>query len=88
MNKIKEELRQKLQGQLSDEKTKIDVNVAYDVVEKVAISFSVFCAENYHTEFETWTRNPLPKGKVQSKKTYNIVDTREVFKIFLEDYEV
>lgn len=45
MNKIKQELRQKLQGQLSDEKTELDVNNAYSVVKKSALSFSIFFAE-------------------------------------------
>lgn len=47
MNKIKEQLRLKMLGQLSDEKTDLDVDNAYSVVKDVAVSFSVFCAENY-----------------------------------------
>ena len=82
MNKIKEQLRLKMLGQLSDEKTQLDVNNAYIVVRDVAVSFSVFCVENYHTEFETWTRDSLPKGKIQSKKSYGLLDIEEVFKIF------
>jgi hypothetical protein len=85
MNKIKEELRFRLQGQLSSDKTEVDVNVAYDVVEKVSVSFSNFLAENYHTEFETWTGNSLPKGKVQNRKTYDIVDITETFKTYVNE---
>ena len=68
MNKLKEQLRLRMLGQLSDEKTELDVNNAYIVVKESALSFFNFLRENYHTEFETWTRNSLPKGKVQSKK--------------------
>ena len=82
MNKIKEQLRLKMLGQLSDENTTVDVDNAYSVVRDVAVSFSVFCVENYHTEFETWTRDSLPKGKIQSKKSYGLLDIEEVFKIF------
>ena len=78
MNKLKEQLRLRMLGQLSDERTKEDIDNAYDV----AVSFSVFCVENYHTEFETWTRDSLPKGKIQSKKSYGLLDIEEVFKIF------
>lgn len=47
MNKIKEELRLKMLGQLSDEKTKLDVDNAYGVVKENSVLFSLFCAENY-----------------------------------------
>ena len=87
MNKIKQELYQKLQGQLSDEKTEVDINNAYDVVLEKAVLFSLFCAENYHTEFETWTGNPLPKGKFQDRKSYDIISIKEVLNKFLEEYD-
>ena len=60
MNKLKEQLRLRMLGQLSDEKTELDVNNAYIVVKESALSFFNFLRENYHTEFETWTRNSLP----------------------------
>ena len=47
MNKIKERLRLKMLGQLSDEKTDLDVDNAYSVVKEISVSFSLFCAENY-----------------------------------------
>ena len=87
MNKIKQELYQKLQGQLSDEKTLVDVNVAYDVVLEKAVLFSLFFSEFYHTEFETWTGNPLPKGKFQDRKSYDIISIKEVLNKFLEEYD-
>jgi len=82
MNKLKEQLRLRMLGQLSDEKTELDVNNAYIVVKESALSFFNFLRENYHTEFETWTRNSLPKGKIQSKKSYDLLDIEEVFKIW------
>ena len=78
MNKIKEELRFRLQGQLSSEKTEVDVNVAYDVVEKVAVSFSVFCAEScVYQEHGWWNRNWKDEA----------LTTEELFNIFLENYD-
>lgn len=44
MNKIKEQLRL---GQLSEEKTELDVDNAYSVVKNNSVLFSLFCAENY-----------------------------------------
>lgn len=82
MSKLKEQLRLRMLGQLSDEKTELDVNNAYIVVKESALSFFNFLRENYHTEFETWTRNSLPKGKVQNRKNYNIINIEELYKIW------
>ena len=87
MSKLKEQLRFKMLGQLSDEKTNLDINNAYDVAVDFALSFLTFLRENYHTEFETWTRDELPKGKVQKKKEYDLVDIEEALNEFLEEYD-
>ena len=85
-NKLKEQLRFKMLGQLSDEATEVDINNAYSVAVDFTLSFLTFLRENYHTEFETWTRNLLPKGEVQNKKTYDIISIKEVLNKFLEEY--
>ena len=55
MNKLKEQLRFKMLGQLSDEKTNTDINNAYSVAVDFAVSFSLFCAENYiHLSKNNW----------------------------------
>ena len=82
MNKLKEQLRLRMLGQLSDERTKEDIDNAYSVAVDFTLSFLTFLRENYHTEFETWTRNSLPKGKVQNRKNYNIINIEELFKIW------
>ena len=87
MNKLKEQLRLRMLGQLSDEATKVDINNAYSVAVDFTLSFLTFLRENYHTEFETWTRNSLPKGKVQSRENYNIIDIEESLNRFLEEYD-
>ena len=87
MNKLKEQLRFRMLGQLSDEKTEVDINNAYIVVKESALSFFNFLRENYHTEFETWTINSLPKGKVQNRENYNIIDIEELLNKFLEEYD-
>ena len=88
MSKLKEQLRFKMLGQLSDEKTNLDINNAYDVAVDFTLSFLSFLRENYHTEFETWTRDELPKGKVQKKKGYDLVDIEKVLNKFLEEYGI
>ena len=88
MNKLKEQLRLRMLGQLSDEKTNIDIDNAYDVAVDFTLSFLTFLRENYHTEFETWTGDKLPKGKVQKKKGYDLVDIEEVLNKFLEEYGI
>ncbi len=87
MNKLKEQLRLRMLGQLSDEATEVDINNAYDVAVDFTLSFLTFLRENYYTEFETWTGDKLPKGKVQKKKGYDLVDIEEVLNKFLEEYE-
>ncbi len=88
MNKLKEQLRLRMLGQLSDERTKEDIDNAYDVAVDFTLSFLSFLLENYHTEFETWTRDELPKGKVQKKKGYDLVDIEKVLNKFLEEYGI
>jgi len=82
MNKIKEELRIKMLGQLSDENTKLDVDNAYSVVKESVLSFNSFLRENYHSDFETWSSNKLPIGFYQDRKSYDIISVEELFKIF------
>lgn len=48
-NKLKEVLRLKMLGQLSDENTEVDVNNAYDVAVSFTLSFISFLRENYST---------------------------------------
>ncbi len=42
MNKLKEQLRLRMLGQLSDEKTNTDINNAYDVAVDFTLSFLIF----------------------------------------------
>ena len=86
MNKLKEQLRLRMLGQLSDEKTNEDINNAYTVAVDFAVSFTSFLRKNYHTEFETWTNDLLPKDNVQNKTTYDIISIKEVLNKFLEEY--
>lgn len=87
MNKLKEQLRFKMLGQLSDEKTKEDIDNAYSVAVDFCLSFTSFLRENYHTEFETWTKDILPLDKVQNKQTYDIINIEDVLNKFLEEYD-
>ena len=85
-NKLKEQLRLRMLGQLSDERTKEDIDNAYSVAIDFSLSFLTFLRENYHTEFETLTKNLLPKDNVQNKTTYDIISIKEVLNKFLEEY--
>ena len=86
MNKLKEQLRFKMLGQLSDERTREDIDNAYDVAVDFAVSFTSFLRKNYHTDFETWTKDKLPLDRVQNKKTYGIIDIEDVLNKFLNDW--
>lgn len=50
MNKLKEQLRFKMLGQLSDERTKEDIDNAYDIAVDFCLSFTSFVGEK---EFKT-----------------------------------
>ena len=86
-NKLREQFRQRLLGQLSDERTEVDVNNAIDVCKDFSVSFISFLRENYHTDKETWTNNDIPLGFHQDKITYDIVSIEELYNKFLEIYE-
>lgn len=86
-NKLKEQLRFKMLGQLSDERTREDIDNAYDIAVDFCLSFISFLRKNYHTEFETWTKDVLPLDKVQNKKTYDIINIEDVLNKFLQEYE-
>ena len=45
-NKLKEQLRLRMLGQLSDEKTEVDINNAYSVAIDFAVLFTSFVGEN------------------------------------------
>ena len=87
MNKLKEQLRFKMLGQLSDERTKEDIDNAYDVTVDFCLSFISFLRKNYHTEMESWSYTKLPLDKVQQRDSYDIVGIEEVLNKFLEEYE-
>ena len=47
MNKLKEQLRLRMLGQLSDERTKEDIDNAYDVAVDFSLSFYFFCRRKH-----------------------------------------
>jgi hypothetical protein len=80
--RLEDDFRFNLQGQLSHDKTEIDVAIASKIAREFTVSFYLFLAENYHTEKETWTNDLLPLGKVQNKNTYEIYKIEDVLKIY------
>ena len=81
MNKLKEQLRLKMLGQLSDEKTNLDINNAYGVCKDFSVLFSVFCGKNTISYNET-------EDKWRMKVLYpTFKTTEELFNIFIESYE-
>lgn len=78
MNKLKEQLRLKMLGQLSDERTKEDVDNAYSVAVDFAVSFSVFCAKNTLNYREGIWREKTLKPIFKT--------TEELLNKFLEEY--
>lgn len=49
-NKLKQQLRERMLGQLSSEKTEVDVNNAYEVAVEFALDFVLFLRQNYLTQ--------------------------------------
>ena len=78
MNKLREQLRLRMLGQLSDESTEVDINNAYSVAVDFTLSFSLFCAENYiHLSGNNW---------MSYHKETEEFTTEELLNKFLEEY--
>lgn len=77
MSKIKKQLRLKMLGQLSDEKTKEDIDNAYEVVKESVFAFSNFLCGNFKptNNCGLWESNDIPK-------TYNL---DELYKMWEND---
>ena len=76
-NKLKEQFRLRMLGQLSDERAKEDIDNAYSVAVDFAVSFSVFCAKKcYYKGNNRWNKNFNPKD----------ITTEELLNKFLEEY--
>lgn len=79
MNKLKEQLRLKMLGQLSDERTKEDIDNAYSVAVDFSLSFISFVGETTLSYKEGIWR--MKKLKPEFKTT------EELLNKFLEEYE-
>ena len=79
MNKLKEQLRFKMLGQLSDEKTNTDINNAYSVTVDFTVLFTSFVGENTLSYKEGIWR--MKKLKPEFKTT------EELLNKFLEEYD-
>ena len=72
MNKLREQFRQKLLGQLSDANTEVDINNAVEVFKDFSISFSLFCAENYiHLHSDRWIKYLGDDKEFETEELYN-----------------
>ena len=78
MNKLKEQLRFKMLGQLSDERTREDIDNAYDIAVDFCLSFISFVGENTLNYKEGIWR--MKKLKPEFKTT------EELLNKFLEEY--
>lgn len=86
MNKLKEQLRLRMLGQLSDEKTEVDVNNAYSVAVDFSLSFLTFLRENYSTQ-KRLRRSDLEDNMWRAVNTDTESTTEELLNKFLEEYE-
>ena len=78
MNKLREKFRQRLLGQLSDEKTEVDINNAVEVCKDFSVSFSRFCARNYElVSFDLWESRDVPVRYT----------TEELYNKFIKSYD-
>ena len=78
MNKLKEQLRLRMLGQLSDEKTNIDINNAYDVAVDFSLSVLSFLRENYSITYN---------NEFEDNLSGDILDEKELLNKFLEGYD-
>ena len=77
-NKLKEQLRLRMLGQLSDERTKEDIDNAYDVAVDFAVSVLSFLRENYSITYN---------NEFEDNLSGDILDEKELLNKFLEGYE-
>ena len=78
MNKLKEQLRLRMLGQLSDEATEVDINNSYSVAVDFAVLFTSFVGETTLSYKEGVWR--MKKLKPEFKTT------EELLNKFLEEY--
>ena len=78
MNKLKEQLRLRMLGQLSDEKTKEDIDNAYDVAVDFSLSVLSFLRENYSITYN---------NEFEDNLSGDILDEKELLNKFLEEYD-
>ena len=79
MNKLKEQLRFKMLGQLSDERTKEDIDNAYSVAVDFSLSFLTFLRGNYvlvDTPEDSYWQTVYGKN----------ISEKELLNKFLEEY--
>ena len=77
MNKLKEQLRLRMLGQLSDEKTKEDIDNAYDVAIDFSLSVLSFLRENYSITYN---------NEFEDNLSGDVLDEKELLNKFLEEY--
>ena len=71
MNKLKEQLRLRMLGQLSDEKTNIDINNAYNVAVDFSLSVLSFLRENYSITYNNEFEDNLSGDILDEKELLN-----------------
>ena len=76
-NKLKEQLRLRMLGQLSDERTKEDIDNAYDVAVDFSLSVLSFLRENYSITYN---------NEFEDNLSGDILDEKELLNKFLEGY--
>ena len=77
-NKLKEQLRLRMLGQLSDEKTNIDIDNAYGVAVDFSLSVLSFLRENYSITYN---------NEFEDNLSGDILDEKELLNKFLEGYD-
>ena len=78
MSKLKEQLRLRMLGQLSDERTKEDIDNAYDVAVDFSLSVLSFLRENYSITYN---------NEFEDNLSGDILDEKELLNKFLEGYD-
>jgi hypothetical protein len=78
--RLEEDFRFNLQGQLSHEKTEVDVTIASRIAREFAVSFSLFLRKNYSVvQYDGWDLIP---DIWRDKKTDGEYSTKQLLKIY------
>lgn len=77
---LEDKFRQELQGQLSDEKTEVDVRIATSIAEDFALGFIIFISSGFFQKPGEPARYIKNRDSPRTGKTFSIIRLLEMYK--------